>query len=265
MLWPLVRKTIRDHWKLTIAWLAGLVLMATAELWAYTFMAKAGPGAQQFIESFPESMRKMFRMEEYFSGPGFLGTELFSFMVQLSFIAIASSFGAAATAGEEDRGTADVLFSLPVRRAQVLASKLIAMLIALTTTGIVFIAFLWLTMPLADMQAAIANVAAATFNCAMLGLVCGSCALLVGALTGKRGLALGVAIGVAIASFLIYSLAPMIDALDTVVNIVPWQWAMGADPLNHGLHAPHVALLLGSATLLIAAAAAVFGKRDLAS
>jgi ABC-2 type transport system permease protein len=265
MLWPLVRKTLRDHWKLTTWWAAGLLAMGAAELWAYTFMAQAGPSAQAFVDSFPESMRKMFRMEDYFSGPGFLGTELYSFMVELVFIAIGASFGAAATAGEEDRGTADVLLGLPVTRTQVLVSKLVALITAEFAVGTLFVGFLWLAMPLADMDASLANIAVTTLACVLLGLFCGGCAYALGAFTGKRGLALGASIGVAIVSFLVYSLAPMIDALDKVVNFVPWQWTMGGDPLNNGANATHLGLLLGTTVALFATAVICFRRRDIAN
>ena len=265
MLWPLVRKTLRDHWKITAAWTLGLILMGAAELWAYTFMSTAGPGAQQFIDAFPESMRKMFRMEEYFSGPGFLGTELYSFMVELAFIAIGASFGAAATAGEEDRGTADVLFGLPIPRTRILLSKMLALVVAEVGVGAAFVAFLWATMPLANMQASITNVAITTMNCALLGMFCAGCAYALGAFTGKRGLALGAAIAVAIVSFVVYSLAPMVDALDTVVNFVPWQWTMGSDPLRTGADPAHLLLLSGTTAALFAIAVFGFRRRDIAN
>lgn len=265
MLWPLVRKTLRDHWRLSAAWALGLLAIGGVEMWAYTFMATAGPGAQQFVEAFPESMRKMFRMEEYFSGAGFLNTELYSFMVQLAFIAIGASFGAAATAGEEDRGTADILLGLPVTRSQILVSKMFALLVVEVAVGAAFVAFLWAAMPLADMEASIANIASTTLACVLLGLFCGGCAYALGALSGRRGLALGVAIAIAIVSFLVYSLAPMIDIFDTIVNFVPWEWTMGGDPLNHGVSAAHFALL-GLGTLAWTALALVaFQRRDIAN
>jgi ABC-2 type transport system permease protein len=185
--------------------------------------------------------------------------------VELVFIAIGASFGAAATAGEEDRGTADVLLGLPVTRTQVLVSKLVALITAEFAVGTLFVGFLWLAMPLADMDASLANIAVTTLACVLLGLFCGGCAYALGAFTGKRGLALGASIGVAIVSFLVYSLAPMIDALDKVVNFVPWQWTMGGDPLNNGANATHLGLLLGTTVALFATAVICFRRRDIAN
>ncbi len=265
MLSVLIRKTLHDHRRLALWWGVGLLGMGGIELWAYTFMAKAGPGAQEFVNSFPESMRKVFRMEDYFSGTGFLGTELYSFMVQFVFIAIGATLGAAATAAEEERRTADILLAMPLRRREILVSKMTALLVLQTIVAAAFVVFLWLAMPLADMAAPIGNIAAATAMCALLGLLCAGIAYLVGAMSGHRGLALGIAMTVAIVSFLVYSLAPMIDVLDTVVNFVPWQWAMGNAPLTHGVDLPHLALLLGTTIALGLGAIVVYERRDIAN
>ena len=265
MMTVLIRKTLRDHRRLVLWWGVGLLAMGGVELWAYTFMAKAGPGAQDFVNSFPESMRAMFRMQDYFSGPGFLGTELFSFMVQLVFIAVGATMAAAATAGEEERRTADLLLTLPVARRRVLLAKLGTIALVQAAIAVVFIAFLWLTMPLADMVVALPNVAAATLQCALLGMLCAGVAALIGAWKGHRGLALGVAMSVAIVSFIVYSLAPMVSALDTVVQVVPWQWAMGNGPLKHGVSVADVAMLAATTLVLVAGSVACFERRDIAS
>ena len=59
--------------------------------------------------------------------PGYLGTELFSLIVPLLLIIAAVATGARAIAGEEERGTLDLLMSLPVTRRRVTAEKLAAM------------------------------------------------------------------------------------------------------------------------------------------
>ena len=51
----------------------------------------------------------------------------------------------------------------------------------------------------------------ATLGVLLLGIDLGLLALLVGALTGNRGAALGVTSAVAVASYLVSSLAPVID------------------------------------------------------
>ena len=63
-------------------------------------------------------------------GAGFLNAEMFSMMVPLVLIAVACSGAAAATAGEEDRGTADLLLSMPLSRGRVIFAKALAMVIA---------------------------------------------------------------------------------------------------------------------------------------
>ena len=54
---------------------------------------------------------------DYVSGAGYLGSELFSFMVPLLLLVAAIGAGARAIAGEEERGTLDLLLANPLSRA----------------------------------------------------------------------------------------------------------------------------------------------------
>jgi len=265
MLIPLVRKTLRDHSKPTLWWTFGLLAMFAVELWAYPYITDSTTEMRKIVEAYPEAMRKMFRMDDYFSGAGFLGTEMYSFMVQLVFIALGGAYGAAASAGEEDRGTADVLLGLPVTRRQVLMSKMLALPIAFAAVTAAVIALLAVGTPLAGLDASLWNIMIATIAAALLGLFSAGFAYLLGALTGRRGLALGASIGVSMISFIVFSLAPMVSAFDRVIDFVPWQWAFGNSPLNNGADLPHLALLLACSLALMAAALWAFDRRDISN
>lgn len=259
----LVQKTLRDHAKPTAWWTAALLLMFVTELWAYPYVLDATTEMRNMVEAYPEALRKMFRMDDYYSGTGFLGTEMFSFMVQLVFIAIGASFGANATAGEEERGTADVLMALPITRRALLAGKMAALPIAFAGIAAAILIVLGVGMPMVDMEASLGNLAIATIASAMLGLFGAGCAYALGAVTGRRGVALGASIGVSLVSWIIYSLAPLVSAFDKVVDFTPWQWAFGNDPLNNGADLPHLALLAAVTVALYGTALWAFERRDI--
>lgn len=265
MLPVLVSKSLHDRWRSLLAWTVGLCAIAAAQLSVYPSVRDSAAGMNQFIDEFPEAFRTIFRIEDYTSGPGFLGTELFSMFVPLIFIGLCAAWCAAATAGEEDAGTADLLLTLPVSRARVVVSKAAALVVALAGVIALFCVVLLLGAQMVDLSVAAGNVVAATLAAALLGLLFGGVALLIGAGLGRRGAALGGAIGLALAAFLLYSLAPLVDWLEPWQKASPFHWALGTDPIRNGLDVGWGGVLVGLSLALVVASALVFDRRDIRS
>ena len=70
------------------------------------------------LDAWPDALKEAFGLDAYTTGPGFLNTELFSMMFPIVLIAVALGAAAAATAGEEERGTADLLLAAPCDAAR---------------------------------------------------------------------------------------------------------------------------------------------------
>lgn len=126
----LTLRTLRERWRSTFGWGLGLVLIGMMQLAVYPSVATSSEGMQAFVDQWPDALKEAFSLDAYTTGAGFLNAEMFSMMVPLVLIAIACTGAAAATAGEEERGTADVLLSLPISRGRVLAAKVLATVIA---------------------------------------------------------------------------------------------------------------------------------------
>ena len=62
----------------------------------------------------------------------------------------------------------------------------------------------------------------------LLGFLMETIAAALGALTGKRNVALGISMSIAIALFVLYSLAPLVDFFDTINPVNPFQWTIGS-------------------------------------
>ncbi|MDO8309535.1 MAG: ABC transporter permease [Actinomycetota bacterium] len=258
----LLTKTWRDHWRGLLAWTAGLVAIAAVELYVYPGIRDSSASIGQLMESYPEAFREFFRMEDYTSGVGFLNVELFSMMVPLVFIAVGATWGAAATAQEEERGTADFLLALPVGRGQVLITKMAATILALTGIALALMLTLAVGTDLVDIDIPLGHIAAACLASSLLGGLYAGIGFLLGALTGRRGVALGVAIALGLAAFLAYSLAPMVDAFDAVNPVNPFAWSVGSNPLAGGLAASDVLRLVGVSAVLYAGALLAFARHD---
>ena len=114
------------------------------------------------------------------------------------------------------------------------------------------------------LRVGVAGLVAAVASQTLLAVLFGGVAMAVGAATGRRGLATGVAAAAAVAAYLVHSLAPLAEALAWLQRLSPIWWATGNDPLQHGLG---VGLLLPLAVLgaVLAVGGRLFTRRDLAT
>lgn len=235
MVIPLLLKTFRDQRRGFIGWCIGAIAIISIQLSVFPTVRSSAEGLNTFIENYPEALQKIFRMEDYTSGTGYLSTELFSFMLPLVFIAVGAAWGANAIAQEEERRTADVLLTLPISRTRVLITKILSAFAAQVTLALVIFLTLFIGIRFVDISIAPTKILAASFSCALLGIIFNAVATFFGSIFGKKSIALGGAIALAFASFLFYSLAPLVHTFDRVLGINPFQWALGKNSLITGL------------------------------
>lgn len=259
----LTLRTLRDRWRSVFGWGAALALMGALQLSVYPSVARSAEGMQNFVNEWPAPLREAFNLDAYTTGAGFLNAELFSMMVPLVLVAVCVGGASAATAGEEERGTADLLLALPVTRGRVLAAKVIATVVSVLLVAATVGLTLAIGAPLVDLDVSTSGLIAGLTMTTLLALFFGATALLIGAATGKRAVALGAAVGLALGAFLLNALAPMADWLEPWQKVSPFHWALGDNPLLNGIDVPMALLLLVSATVLVVAADITYHRRDI--
>lgn len=261
----LLKKTLLDRMRGTIAWTIAMVALTTIQLYVYPTVKESGAAMDEFLKAFPKEMIAMFRIEDYTSSVGFLGTELFSMMIPLVFIALGASWGAAIAAEEEEKGTSELIYTLPITRTSVVLSKLAALWIVLVSVGLFEIIYLTIGSGFVGLDLNGVQLVPATLSCLSLGLFTSAVAFSSGTIFGRRGAALGLAIAVALISFLIFSLAPMVDTFDTILPGIPFQWALGGNPLKKGFDVVGVAKLVTGSAILYVIGVIAINRRDLDS
>lgn len=222
---------------------------------------------QEVFESYPEALRAMFNMVEGISlgtGPGFLHMELFSFVLPLLLIIFAVGFGARAVAGEEEEGTLDLMLAGPLSRWHWLAQQFAAMTALTFLIGLVNYLAILLAGAAFGMGLDPGNLAGATFGAVLVALVFGALALAVGAITGKRGVAVAVAAATALAAYLVFALADIVTWLGTVEKASPWYYYAASAPLLNGMEWAHLGVLAALVAALPVAGGVVLDRRDLA-
>jgi beta-exotoxin I transport system permease protein len=260
-------KTVRDMRRGLTWWslgLAGLVAMLVA---VYPTV-RDNPDLTKLVQQYPQALKSFLSFGggiDYTSGAGYLGSELFSFMIPLLFLVAAIGTGARAIAGEEEKGTLDLLLANPVSRRRVVLEKLGALVLELLVLGFVLWVGLLIGSHAATMKVSAAHLAAGSAAAVLLGVAFGTIALLIGAASGKRGLAAGLSAALAVAAYVVNSLAPLVSGLEPVQKLTPIYHYAVSDPLRHGLEAQHVAVLAGIAVLAAVFAVAAFDRRDISA
>lgn len=259
----LMNRTLRDRWRSTFGWGLALVMMAILQLSVYPSVARSSENMQAFVDEWPDAFRQAFNLDAYTTGAGFLNAEMFSMMVPLVLIAVATTSAAAATAGEEERGTADLLLSMPISRARVMLAKVLAGLVALTAVaGATFLTLL-VGAPLVDLDVSADHLGSAVIMAMLLALVFGAVTLTLAAVTGRRTVALGAGVGLALSAFLLNALAPMASWLEPWQKASPFRWALGDDPLVNGLDVPMAALMVTVVAVLVGVALLAYERKDI--
>jgi ABC-2 type transport system permease protein len=196
---------------------------------------------------------------------GFLHIELFSMMLPAGMIAFAAGMASGFTAGEESRGTIDVLLSYPVSRRRLVLEKSLAIVIGCVVTAAVVWVFAIVGAALSASELPPDSLAAALVMLVLLGLAFGAIALAISAGTGNRGAAIGIAVALMVAMYLIDALANVVDGLNTVRPLSLFRYYMGGDPLRYGLNLADAAVLAAVAVAFLAFSVVLFERRDLAA
>jgi ABC-2 type transport system permease protein len=260
----IVGKVVHDQWRAVALWTVLSGLLAAFYLSLYPSIG-AVEEMRRLLEAMPPALRAMFAAEgaDISTPAGYLNVEFFTFMVPLLALAIALTSAGSATAGEEERGTMELLLANPVPRWRIVVEKFIALVLSMAALMLGVWLALAATAVAVDIELALDRVAAALVSAGLLGLTLGALAMALGALTGSRALSMGVALAISLAGFFLNALGPL------VADLRDWRWLspsyhyIGYDPLANGLDLGHAAVLLLATFTLIAFAALLFERRDL--
>ena len=174
---------------------------------------------------------------------GWLNGNIYGNFFPLIMLLLTIGYGAAALAGQDEDGTLALVAALPIRRRTILLQKAAAMalqalLLAVAVTICVIIG--------RGFQLAIspANTIAISVALVLMGLDFGLVTMAVGAITGRRGTALGVGAGLAAASYLLSSLASTISSIRPGRYLSLFYWSVGNDQISRGVSLGDFAVLI---------------------
>ncbi|RJP35372.1 MAG: hypothetical protein C4536_00720 [Actinobacteria bacterium] len=255
-------KGLRDRRVSLIWWAVGLTLFVVLTIAVYPSM-RNNPSIQDYAESSADLMKAIAGSIDITSPVGYLNSQLFFMMLPIIMSILAISIGSDALAGEEGRGTLDLLLSAPLPRRRAVVEKFATMVMAVTLEAVVLYAGMALLALATSMDISYLNMAEATFGLVFLALVFGTLALLLGAASGSKGLSIGIAAALGLGTLLLNSLGLIIEALDPWRRITPIYYYSENNPLANGLNWIHVLILVAITAVFLGASLFFFEHRDI--
>lgn len=253
-----LRKSLRDQRWQIIGF--GLALFSMAAI-----IVLIWPSYRETVASMqlPEALEAFLGSDlTYSTAPGFVSAEYFSWMPAL-LIVYAVIQGTGALAGEESSGTIDLLMAQPLTRTNMIWQKTVATLVGGTLIiGFGLLGFA-VTIPPIEIEMSVGDAALASVNMLPITLFHFALALWLGSVAPTRGLAVAIAVAVATAGYFLNTIAAIVEPVSWLQYASPFYYYGGGAPLVNGLDWGHVALLLGSAALLVVMAMRAFDRRDI--
>jgi ABC-2 type transport system permease protein len=265
MLRSVFAKSLWERRRAVLWWTVGILALVAVTVVFYPSVRDSAADYQRMLDQIPEALRALFigSISDFTSPVGYLNSQLFASNGPILLLVFAIGAGSRSVAGEEERHTLDLLLSMPITRATVVWQKFGAMAAELGVLS----AVLWVSVVIAgppfDLGVPAGDLAAAIVMMYLFVLGMGTIAMAFGCRTGRRGVAIGIASAIAVAAFLLSTLAPLSDATEPLQKLSPFYYASGAAPLANGFDAVGALILVGIVAAALWVAVWAFRRRDL--
>jgi ABC-2 type transport system permease protein len=227
-----------------------------------SFWPTMGEAMLQAIEGMPEGLMAAMGYDRIGTAAGYLEAVVYGLVGPVLLLVYGIGLGARLIAGQEEDGTLELDLTAPVSRARLYLERLAGLWLLLAGQVVAVTASVLVSDPLFDLGVDLGNVFAAGLGLLLLLGGFATLTFALGAATGRRASALGIAAGLAVVGYVFRGVANA-AGVEALAAVSPFSWFLGQDPLANGLD------LVG--TLRLAAIASVaaplglwrFLRRDL--
>lgn len=216
-------------------------------------------------ESLPEGLLAVFGIDDsaaLVTPAGLVNSRMYTGIGPVIMAVFGIGVGTAAVAGEEDRGTLNLLLAQPISRTRLVLEKFAAAVVLTVIICLGILATLVIANPLVDLEFSAANMIAANIGLALVTLVFAAFSLAIGAATGRRGLTVGISAATTVTAFFVNGLAALVDSLTWAQKLSPFFWLQGPNRLTNGFSPGYSALALAVTAAFVLVAVVGFNRRD---
>lgn len=262
----LFRRSLADRRRWLIGWSIGITAFVVINVAFWPSFRDQSDELNDMFEQMPESIRALFGMGEGvdpFSPVGYLSSQVYTLALPLLLL-IAGIGVVAGLAGDEEHGLLETTFTLPITRRRILLERWAAAVVLTSVLSAVGLVATVVSARAVDLGVGLAAMVWASVGVTVLTWAVAGIGLVVGAATGRRGLAITVASVLAVASYLITSLADAgIGVFETLEPLSVFTHYDVLRTLADGTPPWSLLVLVAVAFAATAAAEQLVGRRDL--
>ncbi len=256
-------QALRERRRSLLWWSVGLVGLIGLNL-AFYPSVRDDQALSDYAKDLPEAVRALFAGGELdiASPVGYLNSQVFALTAPLVLLIFTIGAGSGAVAGEEERGTLDLLLAQPVRRRDFVLQRFLALAALVAALTFVVLGTVAIGSWLVDLEIGFDKLFATSASTGLLALLFGAAALAAGAVWPGRTRAIAVAAALAVAAWIFDGLAQSVDVLEPWRPLSPYYQALGRNPLREGVPWVGWVVLLVLTAAIVVCAAAGLERRD---
>lgn len=231
---PIIRWGLQQRRWYTVSWMLGVSAFAALEISFFPSFRNQAAQLNQTFANLPPAVKSLIGdTGNYFSPDNYLNSRVFYLVIPILFAILMIGLGASLLGREENEGTIELLLARPLSRARLLLGKALC---GLLITGIIAVGSLLITIGLSKVVGlpnSFAEISAAMLLSYLMCLIFGALAFMLTAVGGvARGLSIGVATAVFVASYVLTGLAGTVHWLQWPARFLPYYYFQPDKVLN---------------------------------
>jgi len=251
-------KTVYQKRFMALGWFLGIAFVTFVTMSVYNSFSDGG--IADSLENLPPAIQKLAGDAASFKTiNGFISQQIFALRVPLLLTILSIAVLVGVSAGEEERGLVESQLALPLSRSKLLVQKLAAASTIILAASFGALLGVRLGLSAVGQSYSLIDVLPMLLNCLLVSLCYGLVGFTVASVTGRRGLALGAASGLAFLGFLINSMAASVSLFETLDKLTFFHYYN----FHGGYDAGKLLLLSGIALVLITVSFIAFNRRDI--
>ena len=249
----------------TLWWVVGILAFIILQMVFYPTIRDQATELEKSFSQLSDSAVALFSdTGDFFSPVGFLSGQIFYLMLPLLLGALAISAGASLIGREEREGTLELLLARPISRSRLMLAKSLVGLIIVFIIGFIATGATALMSEAVDLPIAVDNILLAGLAATILAISFGAIAFSI-TMLGRtaRTASIGVAALIAIAGYLVSSLAGSVEWLKWPAKLFPFDYYHPAEILEDTYNWYNMLFIVGVIILCAVISWAAFRRRDI--